>query len=71
MKYIAVEWPEIQDYMMRADYSEKSYFDPIKNTWLIPEDWLDEELDEEPEFGTVEFFNLHDCWDAIGGDWEG
>lgn len=71
MKYVAVEWPEIQDYMMRPDYPEESYFDPIKNTWLIPEDWLGEELDKEPEFGTVEFFNLHDCWDALGGDWYG
>lgn len=25
----------------------------------------------EPEIGTKEFFDLHDCYDAIGGDWEG
>lgn len=27
--------------------------------------------DEESEMGTEEYFDYHDCWDAIGGDWEG
>lgn len=39
MKYIMVEWPEIQDYMNNIDYPEKCYFDPEKNVWFIPEDW--------------------------------
>lgn len=56
MKYIVIEWPEIQDYMFREDFRESSYFDPVKNVWLIPEAWLDpyaglsdEELKEEFE----------------------
>ena len=39
MKYVKVEWPEIQDYMERSDYKEEVYFDPNKNTWFIPENW--------------------------------
>ena len=39
MKYIKVEWPEIQDYMNNPDYPEECYFDPKKNVWFIPEDW--------------------------------
>ena len=39
MKYIKVEWPEIQDYMERSDYKEEVYFDPNKNCWFIPENW--------------------------------
>ena len=27
--------------------------------------------EEEPEMGTQEYFDQNDCWDAIGGDWEG
>ena len=57
MKYIAIEWPEIQDYMSRKDFKEGSYFDSTKNVWLIPEVWLDpytdlsdEELKEEFEY---------------------
>ena len=29
------------------------------------------EVQEEPEMGTQEFFDQNDCWDAIGGDWQG
>lgn len=73
MKYVKIGWPEIQDYMFRPDYLERCYFDPIKNAWFIPEDWeentpIDE---EEPEIGTKEYFDAHDCWDALGGDWYG
>ena len=39
MKYIKVEWPEIQDYMDNPNYPEECYFDPIKNCWFVPEDW--------------------------------
>ena len=49
MKYIAVEWPDIQDYMPRLDFKEKCYFDPSKNTWLIPEEWLDPYCDLSDE----------------------
>lgn len=39
MKYIKVEWPEIQDYMDNPGYPEECYFDPQKNCWFIPEEW--------------------------------
>lgn len=29
------------------------------------------DVSDEPEMGTQEFFDQNDCWDAIGGDWEG
>ena len=27
--------------------------------------------EEGPEIGSKEFFDQNDCWDAIGGDWQG
>ena len=44
MKYIKVEWPEIQDYWLYGqnnivDYNSYYYFDPVKNCWFVPEDW--------------------------------
>lgn len=39
MKYIKVEWPDIQEYMDRLDYKEESFFDPMSNVWFIPETW--------------------------------
>ena len=44
MKYIKVEWPEIQDYWLYGqnnivNYDSYYYFDPIKNCWFVPEDW--------------------------------
>lgn len=42
MRYILVEWPDIQDYMDNPDYPEKCYFDPNKNVWFIPETWDEE-----------------------------
>ena len=39
-KYVLVKWPEIQEYMDRADYPEECYFDPEKDTWFIPENWV-------------------------------
>lgn len=38
MKYIRVEWPEIQDYMMNPRYRKEVGFDPQKNCWFVPED---------------------------------
>lgn len=26
---------------------------------------------EESELGTEEYMDYNDCWDALGGDWEG
>lgn len=71
MKYVKVEWPEIQDYMSNPEYNEECYFDPRKNCWFIPDTWEPDECYKEPELGTKEYFELHDCYDAIGGDWEG
>ena len=72
MKYIVIEWPEIQDYMERPDYPEECYIDPVKNVWLIPETWIDpyaglsdEELKEEFEeqwYGC----DIGDLDDALG-----
>ena len=70
MKYIKLEWPEIQDYMHHPNYQEECFYDASRNVWFVPEDWEPYE-EEEPEIGTKEYFNLHDCYDAIGGDWEG
>ena len=39
MKYIAVKWPEIQDYMNHPDYPEKCFYDSNKDIYFIPEDW--------------------------------
>jgi hypothetical protein len=66
-KYIILNWPEIQDYMDHPGYAEECYYDPEKDVWFIPEEWYD----EEPAIGSAEFFDRNDCWDAIGGDWEG
>jgi len=58
MKYIKVEWPEIQDYMNNPKYSEECYFDPDKNCWFIPEDWEPDDLG----LGS----NIGDLDDAMG-----
>jgi hypothetical protein len=42
MKYIAVEWPEIQLYMEHKDYPDNVGFDPKLNLWFIPEDMYNE-----------------------------
>ena len=39
MRYIKVEWPEIQDYMDNPNYPEECYYDSQKNCWFIPEEW--------------------------------
>ena len=63
MKYIKVEWPEIQDYLLYGqnnivDYDSYYYFDPIKNCWFVPEDW---ELCDSGLRG-----NVGDLKDAMG-----
>ena len=37
MKYIKVEWPEIQDYMNHPRYSEEVSYDSNKDCWFVPE----------------------------------
>ncbi len=52
MKYIKVEWPEIQDYMDNPEYNSECYFDPLKNCWFIPE-WWDNELEDKFSSGDI------------------
>ena len=49
MKYVKVEWPEIQDYMEIENFQEECYFDPNKNVWFIPE-WWERELELEKDW---------------------
>jgi len=58
MKYVKIEWPEIQDYMHNEDYLEDCYFDPMKDCWFIPE-WWDNEL--EDKFSGGDIGNLDDA----------
>lgn len=53
MKYVKIEWPEIQYYMGNPEYNEECYFDPRKNCWFIPEDW-DPNYFEGGEIGDLE-----------------
>jgi len=39
MKYVKVEWPEIQDYMLNPRYREEVSYDINKNCWFVPEDF--------------------------------
>ena len=39
MKYIKVEWPEIQDYMNHPNYQKEVSYDPDKDCWFVPENW--------------------------------
>lgn len=60
MKYIKVEWPEIQDYMDNPDYLEESFYDPKKNAWFIP-DWWETEKELEDEFSGGDIGDLEDA----------
>lgn len=54
MKYVKVEWPEIQYYMSNPDYNEECYFDPRKNCWFIPENWEPDDLGLGGNIGDLE-----------------
>lgn len=41
MRYIKIDWPEIQDYMHYPGYPDEVGFDSKKNCWFIPEEWED------------------------------
>lgn len=62
MKYVKVEWPEIQDYMNNEDFREECFFDPQKNVWFIPEWWETEYQIENDWTGC----NIGDLEDAMG-----
>ena len=51
-KYIAIGWPDIQEYMEKENYREEVFFDPMKNTWLIPDYWVEDitYLDDNDNF---------------------
>lgn len=44
MKYSLIEWPDVQYYMEKPWFGDKSYFDPIANVWFIPEK-LEEDIE--------------------------
>jgi len=54
MKYIAVGWPEIQDYMNNPGYPKECYFDPEEEIWLIPEDWEPDNLGLGGDIGDLD-----------------
>lgn len=51
MKYIKVEWSEIQDYMNHPDWKEGHYYDSHRDSWFIPEDWKSYQDKEFPKPG--------------------
>ncbi len=56
MKYIKVEWPEIQDYMLLENYDpDKVGYDPIHDCWFVPEEWDEETVIdlEESEYEII------------------
>lgn len=60
MKYIRVEWPNIQEYMNHPDWKEGHYYDSHRDSWFIPEDW--EDWEKDPESGG----DIGDLEDALG-----
>lgn len=42
MKYIPFTWSEYQDFMGEDWFTEESYYDPDKDTYLLPEDRVEE-----------------------------
>ena len=53
MKYVKVEWPEIQNYMSNPEYNKECYFDPRKNCWFIPDTWEPDNLGLSDDIGGV------------------
>lgn len=59
-KFIKLDWPEIQAYMDHPEYKKNCYFDPSKNSWFVPEEWiswLENKLDYEKFVETEEPLN--------------
>lgn len=48
MEYIAVTWPEIQDYMHHEDYLDRVGYDSKKDLWFVPK-YIIEEVDSNIE----------------------
>ena len=53
MKYIKLDWPEIQDYMHHPDYQEECFYDASRNVWFIPE-WWEAEKELESDFSGID-----------------
>ena len=60
MKYIKVDWPDVQEFMTNPNWNEECYFDPIKNVWFIPE-WWETENELEDEFSGGDIGDLEDA----------
>ena len=60
MKYVKVEWPEIQSYMIIPEFDKEVYFDPKNDCYFVPEDWTS--VDYWEEMGG----NIGDLDDATG-----
>ena len=54
MKYIKVGWPEIQDYMHNFNYPKDCYYDPLKDSWFIPDTWESNNLGLSNNTGDLE-----------------
>ena len=54
MKYIKVDWPEIQDYMNHPDYNKEVSYDPRRNCWFIPDTWEPDDLGLGGDIGDLE-----------------
>ena len=60
MKYIKVDWPDVQEFMTNPNWNEECYFDPIKNAWFIPEDWDEDTCDAIDEAQRALAWHIHE-----------
>lgn len=62
-------WDELPKFM---EGITRFFIEELSPEIKLPDfDWDAFEDADEPEMGSEEYFDQHDCWDAIGGDWEG
>ena len=63
MKYIKVEWPEIQGYMSHPNYKDEVGYDPIKDCYFVPEYWEEQYYEEyyKDEFSGGDIGDLEDA----------
>lgn len=40
-EYVAYPWPDYQEYMDKEWFREESYYDPDKDTYLIPKERIE------------------------------
>ena len=66
-KYIKVSWPEYQEYMEHPYFRERSYYITEDNSYMIPEDLINEvdsgliipKIYENTSLGTVVLYETH------------